>query len=735
MVWQAFQEVKNEEATASLSQVINELTEKFLNTSIPHPDRNSEDHHVSYSVKERTQLQRQELSKKRAKELLAREFAIPYARRSSLEAFALLACHIEIDTNNDIIKLTAEKFQVSQEEAQVFLIGLTDIIRRSGIVSIQGASSYFPETGGTDKRPPMIDAQGRSKRVLYLEKSDEDKKDRDSLAFIPRENSNIKNRLGWYFSRIFKSIDPNREDLMFLFQKLQDAHFLVKNTTKKGVHLNWELLNVTETDIDWHQCNCCQQVVHVPGLSQIENSTLNLHACRAYNCEGKLLPHTPEEISKNAQQHYQQHLIRTRQPLSLRSQEHTAQLGTEELAKRENNFRQGKINLLSCSTTLEMGVDIGELQAVVLRNFPPHVSNYQQRAGRAGRRTDGVAVTLMYGQRRPHDRYYFEEPERLIAGTNQIPRLDSSNTQIQQRHIRAELLAAFLATQGLGAEKVRIGDFFELSFDHPVALPDSRPPATSMSAQFIGWLHSDDARRLTQEWLERLHGNIPANRLITAFLNDFNRFVGEQLGDWNELVELLMKLMGEIEALGFNLKERKPLEKRRDGLLVELRKVASRQLHDQLVQASILPIYGFPIDVVRLLTGESNEFKSSQGRHRLERDRRLALSEYAPGQDIVVDDRVYHSVGVLRPSDLEERYYWVCKHCNHFDRYGDPDITVEECPTCHQRPTKTTDQKVYAYRVPKAFMTDWSKEAQVTPYLKPDSKLVCVEGIYPCLCH
>jgi ATP-dependent helicase YprA (DUF1998 family) len=724
MVWQAFQNVKDGEETASVNQVKSELIEQFLQTSIPHPDRNSALHHRSYCPKDSvdaTQNERdcRERAEKRAKELLAREFAIPYARRSSLEAYALLACHLQLRSDDEIIQATASIFQITPEEAQIFLLSLTDIIRRSGIVSIQGASSYFPETGGTDKRPEMIDAQGRSKRVLYLEKSDEDKKDKDSLAFLPGVNPNIKNRLGWYFLQIFNSVDPSRENLTSLFQKLQDAHFLVKNTTKKGVHLNWELLNVTETDIDWYQCDRCQQVVHVPGLSQIENSTLNLHACRAYNCRGKLLPRTPEKIAANAQQHYQQNLIRTRQPLSLRSQEHTAQLGTEELAKRENNFRQGKINLLSCSTTLEMGVDIGELQAVVLRNFPPHVSNYQQRAGRAGRRTDGVAITLMYGQRRPHDRYYFEEPERLIAGTNQIPRLDPSNAQIQQRHIRAELLAAFLATQGLGAEKVRIGDFFDLSFDNPVALPNSQPPATSMSAQFIGWLHSDDARRLTQEWLERLQGNIPAKGLIQEFLNDFNRFVGEQLGDWNELVELLMNLIGEIEALGFNLKERKPLEKRRDGLLVELRKVASRQLHDQLVQASILPIYGFPIDVVRLLTGESNEFKSSQGRHRLERDRRLALSEYAPGQDIVVDDRVYQSVGVLRPQDLERRYYWACKYCNHFDdRYDDNDIPVEECPICHQRPSNN-DKKVYAYRVPKAFTTDWAKEPQVTPYLKP----------------
>ncbi len=724
MVWRAFQHVKDTEATASVSQVTKELTEQFLQASIPHPDRNSILHHRSYCPKDpidEAQNERdcRERAEKRAKELLVREFAIPYARRSSLEAYALLACHIQLKADDEIVQFTAKLFQVSHEEAQIFLLSLVDIIRRSSIVSIQGASSYFPETGGADNRPTMIDAQGRSKRVIYLEKSDEDKKDQDSLAFMPGQNSNIKNRIGWYLSQVFHSVDPSRENLISIFQQLQDSHLLVKNTTKKGFHLNWDLLNVTQTEADWFQCDCCQQIIHVPGLSKIEKPTLHLHACRAYRCKGNLHLHTPENIQAKSQEHYQQNLIRNRLPLPLRSQEHTAQLGTEELAKRENNFRQGKINLLSCSTTLEMGVDIGELQAVVLRNFPPHVSNYQQRAGRAGRRTDGVAVTLMYGQRRPHDRFYFEQPERLIAGANQIPRLEPENVQIQQRHIRAELLSAFLATQGLGAEKVRIGDFFGLNFDNPVTLPNSQPSSTSMSAQFIGWLHSDDAINLTQKWLERLQGNIPANGLINALLDELNRFVGEQLGDWNELVELLMNLMSEIEVLGFNLRERKPLEQRRDGSLAELRKVASRQLHDQLVQASILPIYGFPIDVVRLLTGKSNEFKSSQGRHRLERDRRLALSEYAPGQDIVVDDQVYQSVGILRPRDLEQRYYWVCKHCNHFVRYGDPDITVEECPTCHQRPTKTTDQGVNAYRVPKAFMTDWTKEPEVTPYLKP----------------
>lgn len=131
-----------------------------------------------------------------------------------------------------------------------------------------------------------------------------------------------------------------------------------------------------------------------------------------------------------------------------------------------------------------------------------------------------------------------------------------------------------------------------------------------------------------------------------------------------------------------------------------------------------MPIYGFPIDVVRLLTGESNEFQSFQGKHRLERDRRLALGEYAPGQEIVVDNRVFSSVGILRPQDLEQKYYWVCKQCNNFQPSQQEDI-VEECSVCSYEPSSASAKRMKLYKIPKAFTTDWTTTAKVTPYFKP----------------
>ncbi|WP_242056781.1 MULTISPECIES: DEAD/DEAH box helicase [Oscillatoriales] len=728
IIWQAFQEAKGTDDIASINQVINKIKDKFLEISIPHPERDSKLNYRSYvpgdSLEDKEIQNRRDCQARaeaRAKELLVREFAIRLARRLSLEAFGILACHIDFSDNN-LFERVGDRFSISSYEARIFLVGITDIIRRTGIVSIEGASQYFPEIGGVEgARNPILDPQGRSLNYLFLEKPKDDvKKYQESPDFLLKvkqsgELSKVQNRLGWYYLRLFGEQLPNREDFTWLFRQLQDSGLLVP--AKHGHQLNWNLLNLIETKQHWYRCNRCQQLVHVPGLSQISHPTINVWGCPVRLCEGTLQPYTSEKIEQVTNKHYQQHLIKNRLPLPLRSQEHTAQLGVGELEKRENRFRRGQINMLSCSTTLEMGVDIGELQAVVLRNFPPHVSNYQQRAGRAGRRTDGVAVTLMYGQRRPHDRFYFEQPEQLIAGSNQIPKLDADNFQIQQRHIRAELLSAFLKTNGIGAEAVTIADFFSLPLQNYGAAPDFSPPPTAMVSELREWLHTDTTYSIAQSWLNRLKSSESAQNVLNQFLEALSLFQGGQLEDWNSLVSPLITLREDILA-ETDRKKRNGLEKRRDGIEAELDKIAKRRLHDELVQASILPIYGFPIDVVRLLTGESNQFKSSQGRHRLERDRRLALGEYAPGQEIVVDDRVYQSVGILRPNDLEKKYYWVCKNCNHF-RASTVEEVMEECPVCGWEPTPATAQKMKAYKVPKAFTTDWTATPKVTPYTKP----------------
>ncbi len=724
IVWQVFEEISSN-GEATVKQMEERLVKKFLEISIPHPDRSSDLHHLSYVPKDENEITSknkkdcQELAQKRARELLLREFGLPSARRFSLESMGLLACHI-IDFDERLIEFVAKKFKLTQPEAHIFLIGLTDVMRQAGIVDIQGASRYFPETYGVDGgRPGMLDDNGRSKVYLKLKK---DKEETSASSFLWRPNKFGKpfvqqNRIVHYYLHFLEET-PNEKDLISLHDMLiKEKHF--SSHAKGGHQLNWQLSSIYKTENDWYECASCKQLSHIPGLGAIyDTCSPGVKCCSAYKCNGSLKPLILSRAALIEEPDHYKYLIKERQVLPLRSQEHTAQLGVNELEQRENRFRRGQINLLSCSTTLEMGVDIGELQAVALRNFPPHVSNYQQRAGRAGRRTDGVAVTLMYGQRRPHDRFYFEQPALLIAGKNQIPQLDAKNLQIQQRHIRAELLGEYLRVQpqAIGAESITLANFLGLNFENNK--PNCYTPSpTHMLASFIEWLQSPPAQESIIKWLKRLESTNSPAAVTSNFIERLIVFETEQAADWNTLTESLNEIYSVINEIEERVK-RKRLEAKRDRLENELEKISKRKLHDELAQASILPIYGFPIDVVRLLTKESDSFKSTQGKHRLERDRRMALGEYAPGQDIVVDDRVHTSVGLLRPSSLEAKFYWVCKACNYFAN-SQEGKEFAECPICKAEPATSSEKQTRAYRIPKSFTTDWDKPPQVTSYEKP----------------
>ena len=120
--------------------------------------------------------------------------------------------------------------------------------------------------------------------------------------------------------------------------------------------------------------------------------------------------------------------------------EHTAQLSRDQQTIYQNAFVQKKISALSCSTTFEMGVDLGSLETVYLRDIPPSPANYVQRAGRS---LHSAAFVLTYAKLSSHDFTYFQNPPAMITGKIHAPVFEIENEKIINRHIFAVALSAF----------------------------------------------------------------------------------------------------------------------------------------------------------------------------------------------------------------------------------------------------------------------------------------------------
>lgn len=126
----------------------------------------------------------------------------------------------------------------------------------------------------------------------------------------------------------------------------------------------------------------------------------------------------------------------------LEAREHTAQVPADEREIREKRFRAGDLDILFCSPTMELGVDIAQLNVVNMRNVPPTPANYAQRSGRAGRSGQAAFVYTYCSGFSPHDQYYFRRPQRMVAGSVAAPRVDLRNQDLIRSHVHAIWLSA-----------------------------------------------------------------------------------------------------------------------------------------------------------------------------------------------------------------------------------------------------------------------------------------------------
>jgi ATP-dependent helicase YprA (DUF1998 family) len=384
--------------------------------------------------------------------------------------------------------------------------------------------------------------------------------------------------------------------------------------------------------------------------------------CPTYGCTGSV---TSVPMSEVLAGHYAQ-LNRSLEPLGMAVEEHTAQWTAAEGSRIQGEFVAGHVNVLSCSTTFELGVDLGEVEAVLLRNIPPSPANYVQRAGRAGRRVGLAAFAVAYAQRRNHDLQHFAAPGRMIKGVIAPPRIVVDNPTIARRHAHSVAFAAFQRDVRVSRS---VGDFFA---------PDTN--GATIDAQFIAWLRQHPAqvgqslRRILPEraadviglddwrWVDALEVAPPDE----PSLGWLGRAADDVRG---ELAEIDAAIANAVAAANF--KRAAALQGLKNTLLGD-------DLLGFLARRNVLPKYGFPVDVVPLDLSRSGDTETAR-KVELDRDLKIAISEYAPGAEVVAAKRVWVSRGLrTRPDKAWPAWQWaVCGTCGAF-RQGLTDVP----PTC-----------------------------------------------------
>jgi hypothetical protein len=625
---------------------------------------------------------------------IAAEFCTPGGRRNSLEALGLVRVSWDKKQFDKLIRQVSRHIpERHRGQAEPLLRFLLESMRREKAVT---------NLWDVDLRSEYIwSVPYAGHRSFTLHSGTE-----ASHAWLPPEGTKRHNRRTSYLvRRLGWSWDETRSFLGEVWDTLEAVKLRLRH--RPGYALSGRSL--------WFENGAKYPLYVCQTCGLLQNDVVD-NCCTAFGCNGKVEILDDEARARMAEENHYIYLYKEGRAVTAHAREHTASLSTELREEVERDFAAGKINLLSCTTTMEMGVDLGGLEAVINLNVPPGIANYQQRTGRAGRRAQAAPFCITVARNAQYDQTMFHRFRDYLAAPAPIPFLLLDNAPLFLRHQVSIVLSHMLCSriQDLGKNAPGLSDLFGDQFDGP---------ALSSFIEWLDhWLASSEGQGALLE-AEKL-----ANRLPSAIANNIalrgmplRDHVREQIDTFAQEVHRRWQSYSDKETelketeLATTGDDTKTLRQR-----IRWRDMRNRYMQqflvDQLSQRSLIPTYSFPVhSLVLEVTRNYGQqgFWGQGGDISLSRDAILGISEYAPGAEVIANGRIWSSAGLAYYPRMfmPTEWYAACTECHHVDTA----LTRDDIPPVCNHCGSGAGRLRRAYLRPRGFVTSYEERNGKNP--------------------
>ena len=421
--------------------------------------------------------------------------------------------------------------------------------------------------------------------------------------------------------------------------------------------------------------------------------------CPRSACGGKLVEYKSSGIN------YYGRLYSTGDLARINAREHTGLLERPDREQLEKDFKRSKENrsnwdpnVLSCTPTLEMGIDIGDLSTVILCSMPPAQSQFLQRVGRAGRK-DGNALTLAIANARPHDLYFYADPLEMISGSVTPPKIFLRASAVLERQFMAFCMDSWVRKGipddaipdkvGIILKKLdaRPSDMFPFNFLNYVQSTLSRQ-INSFVQMFSAYL--DESSKEELQIFARGTGTTESSMHI-KILDAFESLKKQQNSlhnSVNSLKVMIQQLENKPKDSSYD-EEIKELKGEEAALLTVLQEISKKNVFNFLSDEGLLPNYAFPEAgiILRAVLYRKSDEELPSARKKYEklvyeynRSASSALSEFAPSNSFYVDGRKL-TIDQVDLTTAQSALWRLCPNCSHA-QLETAGRNTAACPQC-----------------------------------------------------